>query len=187
MTLRTPICEKMEFRIGVPSYALSRQSGSRSIGFEDANLGVKIQLSPSAGPRKPGYGLLIDTSIPTGARDFRSKTLQPEARLLMAYNPTDQLEIDANAGYVRPVEGGDGYNRLEFSAAATFALRPDTSVFADVFTLRPGAFKGPNTDVFDFGVTHLLGSENQVDLYAGVGLDHNPRDGYIGFGFAHRF
>ncbi len=187
MTLRVPFSNQLEFRLGVPSYAISRQTGSRFVGFEDANLGLKLQLKPSNGAKAPGFGLLLDTTVPTGSPDFRTKALQPEARLLVAFNPTDRLEIDANAGYLRPVESGFGYNRLEFSVAATLALRPDTSVFVDAYTLRPGSLKGPNADVFDFGITHLLGTENQVDLYAGLGLDHNPRDGFIGFGFAHRF
>lgn len=184
-TVRMPFSARGEVRIGVPSYLT--QLGPHAEGFGDASIGMKLRFTDAKGPWQPSLGALVTTTLPSGSAGFREDHAQPEIRALASFTFDDKSGLDANLVYGRPSEDGRIYDRFALSAAYGRTLDEKTGSFAELYTVLPGSYRGPNQSYADVGLSRLLSNDCQVDLFGGLGLNGTARDGFFGGGISFRF
>lgn len=189
LLVRVPVANKVEVRVGVPSYA-SQRDGGRSSGLDDAFLGAKFALSPGNPERKkPALGLLIGTSLPTGARAIGENAYQAEAILSASWELSPKLAFNSNVGYARLSDGGTRFDQLRGSISLGFSLNEKWGAFAEVFGLSKADATGKSAKYVDGGVTYLINNDFQLDARLGLGLNNKVggADYFAGVGASRRF
>ena len=142
LLVRKPLNERVEFRLTVPSYRIFKIPVFDETGFEDLELGVKLRLKPDR------WGLILSTTIPTGSDQFRSRKLQPSAKLAFAQDLGPKMAFGANIGYTRLFIAATHID--EFSASVSLQLE---------LTRRLGAYieyYGFYYDMEEFSADHYI-------------------------------
>ncbi len=194
LLVRVPVAERVELRFGVPNYLVQRVSGVSVSGFDDAFVGAKFALAEGATEpgrlTRPAIGLLVGTTLPTGARGFRESKLQPEAIIALGADLTRDVSLSSNLGYVRASDGGEGFNQFVGSLALSVGLTKRAGAYVEAFGFtRVDAATRASARYGNGGLTFLVNRNFQLDARAGVGLgnDATAPDYFFGFGFARRF
>ncbi len=181
-TIRFAQSDKLEWRIGIPSYVVAGDSK----GWADTSVGFKYHLSDAKG-KTPALGILGTVVYPSGSNDFREKKLQPEVRLLSDFNLSDDIGLTTNIVYGLPSEGGNTFSRWAVAAALGFDLHHGDGAFAELYSVLPDSFRGSTGSVADVGVSHLLSNDCSLDAFYGHGLNSHSRDSFFGGGVSFRF
>jgi hypothetical protein len=114
LLVRKPLSERVEFRLTVPSYRVFKIPVFEETGFEDLELGIKLRLKPDR------FALILSTTIPTGSDQFRSRKLQPSAKLAFGQELGSKIAFGVNIGYTRLFIAATTID--EFSASASLQL-----------------------------------------------------------------
>ncbi len=190
LLLRVSLGPRSELRVGVPNYARLRGGSGRSSGFEDASLGAKFRLVKAGegfGLRRPAMSLIVATSLPTGARAYRSKELQPEAKLCLSADLSETLAVAANLNYAYLSDDGDRYGEPSGSLSFAVGLNDRTGVYLEYFGFYPSGAARPDSHYLNGGVTYLVTNDYQLDVRAGIGLNGVGTDNFVGIGAARRW
>lgn len=101
----------------------------------------------------------------------------------------ERFSLDADLRFNGATQGVDDSRRvfdLHPALSLEASVTQRASVFVEYFSkLVPS--EGEDEHSVDSGVTYLLSDDVQLDLSAGVGLNHAAPDFFIGAGFAWRF
>lgn len=189
LLLRVGLASRVELRLGVNSYLIEKRLGAEEEGFEDAFLGTKVELveAPLAGtPLRPGVAVLVGTTLPTGHESFGGEEMNPEAKLAVAWSLGERFALGSNFNVASLYEDGERYGQVSGSAALGISLTERLGAFVEFFGFSRRSPDGSAVHFLDGGVTLLTGEDLQLDARAGLGLDDEATDYFLGVGFAWR-
>jgi opacity protein-like surface antigen len=181
----------LEFTFGPPSFSRSSVGGSSIGGWGDINLGAKYELGYTP---KVVWGVGTSVSLPTGSRAFTAGNAQYTGDFNWSYamNPTWSLAgtVSVNALSAYNAAGiAQSYFACIPSIVLTASLPQSSSFFAEYTYYSRAAPNAGAKSLIDFGVTHDLGSNVQLDAEYGdspTQLDGQTQH-YVGAGVSFLF
>lgn len=187
--IRHGLSPRVELRITGASYAVERSAVARSQGLEDSGIGFKLALHDGgdAPALVPTLGLIVGTSLPTGAANFRSRRALPESKLLAAWTLHERIGFASNLNWARAEDSGEPHDEFSGSGSFAFALTDRVGAYAEYFAFGERMARWQRREYVNGGVTFLLHPTLQLDLRAGLRADR-PRDGtFVGIGLSRRY
>ena len=186
---RYGINRKVEARLVAAGWSFQSGDEAGPDGFSDVSLGVKIHLAEERG-RRPQMALLVDLSLPVGARGVASDYVTPKILFLGSNALTDRLGLTYNLGpsfVTAETDGEKGTDlNLNYAVALSRPVGGPFSLFGELYGAFAFGSSLPDRHNFQFGTTILLSSRLQIDLRAGGGFVENEPDWLVGAGLAFR-
>jgi len=182
--VRVGVGGPLELRFGLNSYQIAGGPPARR-GMEDGAIGAKLEVVEAAGAR-PAIGLIVGASLPTGARAFRSETVEPEAVVAMGWALPGGWSVGSNVGFLLGASDvGEDNQWLGSLTVGRGVGSGPVAVFAEVYGFAEAAVA---SDVFvDGGVTLTLGEHMQLDMRVARQVHGLRRETHIGVGIARRW
>jgi len=191
LLLRVGLWQQIELQVGGNSYVWLDSPDGDADGFEDLSLGVKIKLvegSEQFELTRPTVGVIIATTLPTGADDLGEDEPQPEFILAMAWDLSERFSLASNLNYAYASEDGDRFHQFSGSLVLEYQLTERWGTYIEYFGFVPESDNGPNESFFDGGLTYLVNDNLQLDASAGVGVfNGRSPDYFTGFGVSWRW
>ncbi len=191
LLLRIGLLQHIELQLGGNSYVWLDSPDGDADGFEDLSLGVKIKLvegSERFELTQPTVGVIIATTLPTGADDIGEDEPQPEFILAMAWDLSERFSLGSNLNYAYASEDGDRFHQFSGSLVLEYQLTERWGTYIEYFGFVPESDDGPNESFFDGGLTYLVNDNLQLDASAGVGVfNGRSPDYFTGFGVSWRW
>jgi len=184
LLVRVGVGGPLEVRLGVNSYQIEGGSPVRR-GMEDSGIGAKVTVVEAAGAR-PTIGLIVGASLPTGARAFRSETVEPEAVVAMGWTLPGGWSVGSNVGMQFGASGAAEDNQWLGSLTTGRGIGGGpVAVFAEVYGFGKAA--GAPAVFVDGGVTLSIGEHMQLDMRLVRQLKGSRRATHFGVGIARRW
>ena len=177
----------------------------RSSGADDLYLGVKLGLTEQQAWR-PEMAMVLQMTVPTGGRDFTAREVLPGLNLLYGWDVIkDKLSVGGSTqanrgrgdvalpdfmGLDQAVTGKHSYLLLAQSATVNYTLTEKLGAYTEWFAFFPHSALGPDIGpehYLDGGFTYKLTPTFQLDIRAGMGLNHHAADFFAGSGFAIKY
>jgi hypothetical protein len=188
------LADWLEFRIG-QNFGHTRTGAPHAVftaaGAEDLYLGVKLGLTEQARVL-PEMAVVLQTTVPTGHREFTSGKLQPGMNWLYGWDVIpDHLTLGGSTQGNRAYDAlGHGY--LEFAQSLTigYVLTEKLGAYTEWFAFFPCGAIAPSVGALhylDGGFTYKFTPNLQFDIRAGIGLSRLADDFFAGSGFAVRY
>ena len=184
--LRVGVRERIEIRLGVPTYGSFETGSGDEDGFGDASAGLKIGLFETSGEGAPRTALLVGTSLPTGSEALGASGLQPGATLALAWDLPRGLGLGVNLGYESVEEDGDEFGQAKGSVALGLPVSGPVGAFLEGYVLVPEGSRDAEP-FLDGGITVLLSPSLQLDARVGTGFEGPDPDYFAGAGLAVRW
>ena len=185
---------RFELRLEWPGWveADSRDASGRSRVSEpsDPELGVKVALAAARGKR-PDIALLAHVSLPWGGEPIGSPRADPTARLSVAHTLSRRIGLGWNVGWEAhsfrdPNGQTHTLTRFIYTASCGIEISERLGTFVEVFGDLPASDPARSAHSLDGGVTYLVAPRVQVDFSAGVALESEAPDRFVGFGVSFR-
>jgi len=192
--VRVPLSRRVEARIGVGSYDWINRVGPNTTGYEDPEIGVKIQVAgggddnPAGNPlARPEVALLFLTSVPIGARPLTADVWQPTAKLALGWELTKRFSLSSNVNLADLSDGGRRFSQVAVSLSAGYALTDRLDSFYEVFAFSRETAGGPSTRYADTGLAFTVTNNLKVDVRVGFGFNDAHPDYFVGTGASVRW
>jgi len=189
--LRIGLWQQIELRLGGNSYDWLDSPDGDADGFEDISLGVKIKLvdgSEHFDLTRPSIGVVVNTTLPTGADDIGEDEPQPEFVLALAWDLSERFSLGSSLIYAYASEDGDRFHQFSGSLALEYQLTERWGTYIEYYGIVPETDNGPNTSFFNGGFTYLVTNNLQLDARVGVGVFNAPSPDYFtGVGVSWRW
>jgi hypothetical protein len=185
---------RFELRLEWPGWieAESRGAGGQSRVSEaaDPELGVKVALVAARGAR-PDVALLVHVSLPAGGEPIGSPRADPSVRLSVAHTLSKRVGLGWNVGWEAQSFRDDvgqthTLTRLLYTASCGIEISERFGSFVEVFGDLPASDRARSAHSLDGGVTYLVTPRVQIDFTAGVALESEAPDRFVGFGISFR-
>lgn len=189
---RHGLSSRTELRLALNSFARTKTAGGELRGFEDAGIGVKVALwdQPASAPWLPTTSVIVASSLPTGARGYRARTLQPEIKLLLDWEVTERFGLGSNLN-AYSVAGAFGGRVAEYAASlvAGYDLTARFGIYGEYIGHVAPAVTGGRQHWASGGLSYLVTPNLQLDLRGGrlVRDAHLMRDNFFGVGVSTRW
>ncbi len=186
--VRVGLQEHLELRITPASYILQRGDRMRMRGFEDASVGLKIQLrdSPDSSTLSdPAVAIIVATSVPTGTEVLRSRQPLPEVKLALGWALSNRVSASSNLGWTRGESGNASFSEWSGSASLGVAASERVGSYFEYFTISKQLPVWQHRSYVNSGLTYLVNEALQLD--ARFGFRTNGPGVFGGLGFAKRF
>ena len=188
------IVDWLEFRIGQNfgnTGGHSPQGVFHTGGAEDLYLGVKLGLTEQKGVL-PETALIVQTTVPSGHRDFTSGKVLPGLNYLFGWDVIeDRLTFGGSLQANRAVDAdAHGYVEIAQSLTVGYGLTKKLGAYTEWFAFYPAGATAPDVvalHYFNGGFTYRLTPNIQLDIRAGLGLNRHADDFFAGTGFAVRY
>ena len=187
--MRAGLSSRVELRVAGNSYVQERSDEFQQSGVEDATLGVKLRLfdAPEARSWRPEVSVIAHSTVPTGARIYRSQRAQPEVKVITAWSLTDRLGFSSNFNVGRPFDGVRSYTEYAGSGSLGFAATGRIGVYAEAFAFAPQDGSKVVSKYVNSGFTFLFSPDVQLDVRGGMGpRSSTNRDFFAGVGLVVR-
>jgi hypothetical protein len=185
--LRLGLVEDWELRVGWGGY-LESDAVARA---NDAMLGLKYYISPEGDSWcAPETAILVHSSLPVGDRDLSSDALDPDFLLSFSHTLSEQFSLGYNLGAMlatsEKVDGSETtLSSGLYSVALGYGATEQLGLFLEVFgALGLSAEESPAS--LDGGITWLFNEDAQLDVFAGVGLNDDADDWFVGLVYSIR-
>ena len=192
--LRFGIAESLEFRIETDGFIRATASGVGTSlsqnGFGDTALGVKWQMQDSdEASGRPAIAWLVHADMASGSKEFRGQGTRPSIRAVFEWELADDASFGVMPGIVlNRNDDGKRYNVGILAATYSRPLADGWRGFVEVSGQQlQSRANGGNVTTFDFGVSHLISNDVQVDAWVSKGLSKAAPTIAAGVGFAIRF
>jgi Putative MetA-pathway of phenol degradation len=188
LLVRVPASARSELRLGLNSYTVTTVAGERAEGLEDVSLGAKLALldAPEGhGSRRPATSVIAMTTVPTGARAFREDVVQPELKLVLAWDVTPRVALGANANWAYASRDGARAHAAAGSVTLGVDVFERVGSYAEYFALAEQRARGAG--YLNAGLTYRFSDGLQADARAGVGLARVAPDYFVGVGLVRRW
>jgi hypothetical protein len=191
--LRYALDDRWEARLGLNSYDwIDEGPGVRRIsGFEDPYAEVKIRLNDADAKNRPAgvpaLGLLVQTTIPVGARALTADVWQPRAVLAVHWDLPANWTIEDNLGCTYAADGSRRFSQLFASLSAGFQLNDTWSGYLEGYIFSKESADSGRTRYADAGLAYQVSKDLVLDVRAGAGLDQPRPHWFTGLGAAVRF
>ncbi|GAB1344388.1 transporter [Gemmatimonas sp.] len=186
--VRAGLAPKVELRVAGNSFVRERTAGVLAQGMEDATLGFKFKLleGPETRSWKPELSVITHTTVPSGARLYRSQRAQPEVKVLTAWSLTDRLGFSSNVNIGRPFDGVRSFTEYAASGSFGYAATGRVGVYAEAFAFAPQDGSNVVSKYVNSGFTFLFSPDVQLDVRGGLGPIAGKRDYFAGVGLVVR-
>lgn len=192
--LRYAVDDRWEARLGLGSYDWidSGVPGERRIsGFEDPFVEVKVRLNDAEAEHRPhgvpAMGLLLQTTVPVGARALTSDVWQPRAALALHWDLPARWTLESDLGYSYAADGDRRFDQLFASVSAGFQLNDKVGGFLEGYVFSKESADGSTASYADVGLSYLVSNDLMLDIRVGTGLDQPHPHWFTGLGAAIRF
>lgn len=186
---RYGINRKVEARLVAAGWSFQSGDEAGSDGFSDVSLGAKVHLAEERG-RRPQMALLVDLSLPVGARGVTSDYVIPKILFLGSNALSEKIGLTYNLGPTFVTAETDGEKNtntdLNYAVALSGSVGGPFNLFGEFFGAFAFGSSLPDRHNFQFGTTILLSRRFQIDLRAGAGFVENEPDWLVGAGLALR-
>lgn len=178
-----------EWRIA-QNYSSTHMPGAVSQGPEDLYVGVKLALTEQK-EYMPESALIIQATVPTGPDSTTTGKTLPGMNYLFGWDITDKISMGGSIqGNAAVTDSGQSYLELAQSVTVGYSFTEKLGSYIEWFGIEP--FSGNAPDIgpyyyFDGGFTYKFTPNFQYDIRAGVGLNKQSDDFFVGAGFAVRF
>lgn len=186
--LRIGIVEDFELRLGWDGYIDTDVDS----GAGDGLLGFKYYIMPeSQTDYLPEVGLLVHTTLPFGNDAITSDEFDPSFLFAFSHTLNDKLSLGYNLGAkLETSEAADGSETTLssglYSVALGYGATDQLGFFIEVFgDVGFSAEESPAS--LDGGMTWLFNDDSQLDVFAGVGLNDDADDWFVGIGYSIRW
>lgn len=161
-----------------------------SVGADDLVLGVKLALTEQCGYR-PEMALILQMAVPTGSAEFTANEVLAGGVLVYSLEINDCWSVGGQTQLNQSIDDLD-HDFTEFgqSAVSGFSLTEKLGCFVEWFALIPHSAVSADAQPVHFldgGFTFLLNDNLQYDISAGVGLNDDATDYFLGTGLSARF
>jgi hypothetical protein len=175
--VRFGIASRTELRFTAPDYY------STGAGFGDLALGVKQQISHTAG----GFDLsaVVSLSLPSGAQAISSHGYDPALQLPWSQKLSENWTVAGMLSVYGTTEGGKRNATGEFTVLFDRQLTGPWDAFLEYAGDFPG--RGGPRHLLHAGTAYKLAPRHQLDFHVGVGLSSAAPDHFIGVGYSFRF
>lgn len=155
-------------------------------GAGDMALGLRTQILRNDG-LVPDLSLLTDLSIPVGSDSKSAGDVVPDFRMAYGWALTKKLRVYGVGVAAGAVDAEGTYFQGAASAALSYALSDRFGSFVEYYGIYPSGRDSDSAHHADGGITILVNDNVQVDFSAGVGLNEQAPDYFVGFGVSLRF
>ena len=173
---------KWELRFGWDGYSfvddMDDMAGDTSLGFKYRMFYQQDMM--------PTMALITTVSLPTGSGESE---LDPQFLLSWNYEWDNITTLAGNLGIGFPTDEitGDRFSQGVLSLMCSRELNDSASTFAEYYTNFPATDEQDAEHVLQAGVLYLLNLSTQIDIHAGVGLNDQADDWFVGIGLSCRF
>jgi len=181
------LAEWLELRVGW-SYA-EETTNALAQGSEDLYLGFKIALTPQEGIL-PEMALIPQMTVPSGSSAFTAGETLPGVNWVYGWEINDCISTGGSSQLNKAIDGTTSNEYYEFAQSWTIAysLTDRLGAYTEWFAFIPsGADTERNKHFFNGGFTFLVNNDLQLDAFAGLGLNRNAEDYFVGTGVSKRF
>jgi hypothetical protein len=191
--LRLGLLDNLELRTLWSGFSATEIRSTRGVsstdhedGAGDVTFGLRTEVLQNEGV-VPDLTLLTDLLVPVGSENKSADDLVPDLRLAYGWLLTESLRL-YGVGIAAAASGDDGrFFQGSASAGLSYPLTDRLGTFVEYF----GIYSSGNGDApshnLDGGFTFLLRDDLQVDLSAGVGLNEQAPDVFVGAGLSFRW
>ena len=186
--LRVGMARWLELRVDLPTYNTVKHDALSSGGASDMGIGIKSPLlgHTDAAPRfMPAVTVLLGTSIPTGARQFKAETYEPEGILAASWELSERVGFAANYGMTRATTAGQQYWESYGSGSLDLGVTDRVGAFVELYGVRD-YLEHSSQRFADGGVTLTVTPDLQLDAHYGGSISGSRERGF-GIGFATRW
>ncbi|WP_292444236.1 transporter [Methylibium sp.] len=182
--LRAGLGKNLELQLGWAGYSHTEIGGRSFKGGTDMSLALKTQLTEQSGAL-PALGLLGQVSLPTGAKNKTSDSVDPSVGLLWTYD-------FARAGFFGTAlltsttdDEDDRILQSGMGAGVGVPLAQQLSGYVEYFGIFT-EHEGPQHNA-NAGLIYLLSKDLALDGVIGGGLNRRAPDYYVGVGASVRW
>lgn len=162
----------------------SPTQSSRISGRADLDLGLKVKLATEA-EAGVNVAVLGTLNLPTGAKGYTSGGYDPGVKLALARSLPSGFSAGGNVQLGSVTAGDERTLQHALSAVLARGFSGGWSAFGEVYRLSAGSGAAAASSV-DAGLARVVGSNLQVDLSVGRGINGPATDWFVAFGFAVR-
>jgi hypothetical protein len=187
--MRAGLSRRLELRVAGNSFVQEQTDDFRQSGMQDGSLGLKLRLfdAPETRSWRPEVSVIAHSTVPTGARLYRSQRAQPEVKVLTAWSLTDRLAFSSNFNVGRPYDGVRSFTEFAGSGSFGFAASDRVGVYAEAFAFAPQDGSKVVSKYVNSGITFLFSPDVQLDVRGGIGpRSSTNRDYFAGVGLVVR-
>jgi hypothetical protein len=194
LLLRYAFSDRWEARLGLNSYEWidSGVPGEpRTTGFDDPYAEVKVRLNDADAKNRasgvPAMALLVQTTIPVGARALTADVWQPRAALAFHWDLPANWTIEDTVGYTYAADGSRRFDQLFASLSAGFPLGGKWGGYLEGYIFSKESADTGRTRYADAGLSYAQSKDLVLDVRVGAGLDQPHPHWFTGVGAAVRF
>ena len=183
-----------EFRVG-QNFLRQRQTvagaTTTASGAQDLYLGVKLGLTEQIG-WLPATVVIPQMTVPTGSGEVTARKVLPGVNVDFGWEVVKDvfnIELLIANNFVQDDLGTSSHHELATGLTAAFQLTKKLEFFAewDAFYPTGGLGSAAPRNYAVAGLVYFVTPDFQLDMRAGVGLDHASNDFLAGVGFAARY
>jgi Putative MetA-pathway of phenol degradation len=180
----------LELRIGIaPTTERTKSPGNTSneSGISDLYLGFKIALTPQDGIL-PEMAIIPQMNVPTGSSAFTSDHVEPGLNWIYGWELNNFVSMAGSTqGNRRIDDANESYLEMAQSWTFAYTLTEKLGAYTEWYAILPsGGNMADNEHYANGGFTYLISNDIQFDIRAGVGLNEDAADYFIGSGFSIR-
>jgi hypothetical protein len=198
--LRIGVLDNLEFRTLWSGFSMtesefdteSARTGRRyrandhDDGAGDMTFGLRTQLLKNDG-WVPDLSLLVNLSAPVGTSSKTSGDVVPDVRLAYGWALTDKLRLYGVGIAAANVSDGDRFFQASGSAGLSYALTDRLGAFIEYYGIFPAGKDEDCAHNADGGFSFLITDNCQLDFSAGIGLNEQAPDYFVGMGISFRW
>lgn len=157
-------------------------------GSQDLYLGTKLALTPQE-HILPETAVIFQMTVPTGSDDITDGEVLPGINYIYSWEVSECCSTGGQTQFNRALDDETGQPYIEFSQSWTVgqSLTDKIGCYSEWFMFAPdGADTVHNEHYFDGGFTYLVNNNLQLDVRAGLGLNDEADDYFVGTGFSIR-
>lgn len=155
-------------------------------GAADMTIGLRTQLLKNDG-LVPDLSVLTNLSIPVGSLSKTAGDVVPDLRLAYGWALTDKLRLYGVGIAAVPRSDGVRFFQAAGSAGLSYAWSDRLGTFVEYYGIFPGRKDEDCALNLDGGFVFLLSDNCQLDFSAGVGLNEQAPDTFVGVGISFRW
>jgi outer membrane putative beta-barrel porin/alpha-amylase len=183
-----------EFRVG-QNFLHQRQTvagaATTASGAQDLYLGVKLGLTEQRG-WLPATVVIPQMTVPTGNGEVTARRVLPGVNLDFGWEVMKDffnIELLIANNLIQDDLGTSSHHELATGLTAAFQLTKKLEFFAewDAFYPTGGVGSAAPRNYAVAGLVYFVTPDFQLDMRAGVGLNHASNDFLTGVGFAARY
>ncbi len=204
---RIGLLNAWEFRLGWNGYSQTRthnlaEAHTNTVeGAGTMNVGFKNTIT-DGDHWIPNFGVISVVSLPVGARNVSSETVEPTLKLAWSYDLTKRLSVAGNFNFsllnpdvsaIDPTTSfpsttaRNRYVQFQPTLSVGYSIMDGWGAFIEYYTSHNLHQSIPDQHFFDTGFTFKVAQNLQFDIFTNIGLTKATPDFAVGTGIAYRF